>query len=255
MEKDKKNTLLFWLFVIGLAMIKQFLVYDLPIYAISNALPDDGLMVYLAENLRNGQWLGNYQKMTLVKGIGYPLFLAVSNRLPLSYLSISSIFYTVSVLCMVYGVKPLFKTYKSLAVLYTVLLFSPVASALFTFQRVYRNSISAAQVLMIIGSFAGIYYRREWPVKRQVPWILGAMIGLTGFYFTREDAIWIMPFVLVVTLIYMLSVVCRFWKLYKKGMMVRILLILLPLICLSGVKQAIKFLNQHYYHKLKLYHY
>lgn len=247
MEKDKKNTLLFWLFVIGLAMIKQFLVYDLPIYAISNALPDDGLMVYLAENLRNGQWLGNYQKMTLVKGIGYPLFLAVSNRLPLSYLSISSIFYTVSVLCMVYGVKPLFKTYKSLAVLYTVLLFSPVASALFTFQRVYRNSISAAQVLMIIGSFAGIYYRREWPVKRQVPWILGAMIGLTGFYFTREDAIWIMPFVLVVTLIYMLSVVCRFWKLYKKGMMVRILLILLPLICLSGVKQAIKFLNQHYY--------
>lgn len=247
MEKDQRNTLFFWLFVIGLAVIKQFLVFDLPIYAISNALPDDGLMVYLAENLRNGQWLGNYQRMTLVKGIGYPLFLAISNRLPLSYLSISSIFYTVSVLCFVYGVKPLFKTYKSLAVLCTVLLFSPVAAALFTFQRVYRNSISAAQVLLIIGSFAGIYYRREWSVKRQLPWIFGAMVGLTSFYFTREDAIWIMPFVLVVTLIYVISVIFLFWKAHKRDMVMRIFLILLPCICLMGVKQTIQFLNQHYY--------
>lgn len=247
MKKEQRNTLFFWMFVIGLAVIRQFLVYDLPIYAISNALPDDGLMVYLAENLRNGQWLGSYQRMTLVKGIGYPLFLAIANRLPLHYLSISSLFYTISVMCMVYAVKPLFKTYKSLAVLYTVLLFSPVAASLVTFQRIYRNSISAAQVLLIIGCFAGTYFRREWPVKRQLPWISGAMVGLTSFYFTREDAIWIMPFVMVVTLIYLSTVVFHFRKSHKKSMMARVLLILLPLVCLMGVKQAIKFLNLHYY--------
>lgn len=247
MKNCKRNTIIFWIFVIGLAIVKQVLVYNLPIYAISNALPDDGLMVYLAENLRNGQWLGNYQRLTLVKGIGYPLFLAVSNLLPFSYLSISSLFYTASVLCMVYAVKPLFRTYKSLAVLYTVLLFSPVAAALVTFQRVYRNSISAAQVLLIIGSFAGMYFRREWPIKRQLPWLMGAIGGLVSFYYTREDAIWILPFVLVVTFIYIGTVIYRYHVFQKKDMLVRILLILIPLICMVGTGKAIGFLNQHYY--------
>ena len=247
MKCHKRNKTIFWIFVIGLAIVKQILVYDLPIYAISNALPDDGLMVYLAENLKNGQWLGNYQRLTLVKGIGYPLFLVISNILPFSYLSISSLFYTVSVLCMVYAVKPLFRTYKSLAVLYMVLLFSPVAASLVTFQRVYRNSISAAQVLLIIGSFAGIYFRREWSVKRQMPWLFGAILGLVSFYYTREDAIWILPFVVVVTLIYIGMVIYRYRVFRKKDMLVRILLILLPLLCMTGTGKAIGFLNQHYY--------
>ena len=247
MKGNKRNTIFFWIFVIGLAIVKQLLVFDLPIYAISNALPDDGLMVYLAENLRNGQWLGSYQRLTLVKGIGYPLFLALSNRLPFGYLSISSLFYTGSVLCMVYAVKPLFKTYKSLAVLYTVLLFSPVAASLVTFQRIYRNSISAAQVLLIIGSFAGMYFRREWPVKRQMPWLIGAIAGLVSFYYTREDAIWILPFVVVVTLIYIGMVIARYRIFRKKGVMIRILLILLPIVCMFGTGKVIGFLNQHYY--------
>ena len=224
MKNHKKNAVVFWIFVIGLAIIKQFLVFDLPIYAISNALPDDGLMVYLAEHLKNGHWLGNYQRLTLVKGIGYPLFLVISNILPFSYLSVSSLFYTGSVLCMAYAVKPLFKTYKSLAVLYAVLLFSPVAASLVTFQRVYRNSISAAQVLLIIGSFAGLYFRREWSVRRQLPWILGAIAGLVSFYYTREDAIWIVPFVLVVTFIYIGTVIYRYWTFSKKELIIRVLL-------------------------------
>lgn len=247
MKNHNRNTIFFWIFVIGLAIFKQYLVYDLPIYAISNALPDDGLMVAMAENLRNGQWLGAYQKLTLVKGIGYPLFLVLCNLQPFGYLSLSSLFYTISVLCVVYAVKPLFRTYKSLAVLYTVLLFSPAAASLMTFQRIYRNSISAAQVLLVLGCYAGMYFRREWPVKRQLPWFLGAVIGLTGFYYTREDAIWILPFVLVVSLIYLGAVIARYHTFEKKKIPGRILLILLPLLCMVGTGKVIGALNQHFY--------
>lgn len=247
MKNHNKNTIFFWIFVIGLAILKQFLVCDLPIYAISNALPDDGLMVAMAENLRNGQWLGTYQKLTLVKGIGYPLFLVLCNVLPFGYLSLSSLFYTVSVLCMVYAVKPLFRTYKSLAVLYAVLLFSPVAASLMTFQRIYRNSISAAQVLLILGSFAGLYFRREWPVKRQLPWVFGAVCGLVSFYYTREDAIWILPFVLVVTVLYLAMVIVRYRTFEKKRIFLGAVLILLPLLCVYGTGKVTGFLNQHYY--------
>lgn len=247
MEKNKRNVLLFWLWIVGLAAVKQYLVFDLPIYAISNAVPDDGLMVAMAETLKNGSWLGAYNQLTLVKGIGYPLFLVLCKLLPFHYLSLSSLFYTVSTLCFVYAVKPLFKYYKSLAVLCAVLLFSPAAASLFTFQRIYRNSISAAQVLLIFGSFAGVYFRREWPVRRQLPWIFGAVIGLVSFYFTREDAIWIMPFVLVVTLLYAGMVIWRFWRESKKAMALRIFLMLLPLFGVACTGKAIGFLNQHYY--------
>lgn len=247
MKNSNKNRVLFWGYVIVLAMIKQLLVSDLPIYAISDALPDDGLMVAMAENLRNGQWLGAYQKLTLVKGIGYPLFLVLCNVLPFGYLSISSLVYTVSVLCMVYAVKPLFRGYKSLAVIYTVLLFSPVAASLVTFQRIYRNSISAAQVLLIFGSFAGMYFRREWPVKRQLPWLFGAICGLVSFYYTREDAIWILPFVFVVTVLYLVMVIVRYRTFEKKRIFPRAVLIILPLLCVYGTGKVIGCLNHHYY--------
>lgn len=247
MEKSRKNVLLFWLWIVVLAAVKQYLVYDLPIYAISNAVPDDGLMVAMAESMRNGSWLGAYRQLTLVKGIGYPLFLVLCDLLPFHYLSLSSLFYTAGVLVFVCAIRPLFKSRKAPALLYAVLLFSPVAASLFTFQRVYRNSISAAQVLWIFGSFAGLYFRREEKIVRQLPWALGAAVSLVSFYYTREDAVWIMPFVLTVTVLYAVMAGVRFFRFRKKEFYLRVLLIILPLFGVFAAGKAIGLLNQHYY--------
>jgi putative ABC transport system substrate-binding protein len=43
-----------------------------------NASHDDGLFMRLAANISSGRWLGPYDHFTLMKGPGYPLFLALS---------------------------------------------------------------------------------------------------------------------------------------------------------------------------------
>ena len=114
----KKKEMFFFLFVIGMGLLKQFLVCDLPIMAVPKGTHDDWLMVHLADTLRSGQWLGEYNDLTLTKGMFFPLFLAVCNFLQISYLNAAALFYTVSCMVFVYGVRPLLKKYRFLAVLY-----------------------------------------------------------------------------------------------------------------------------------------
>lgn len=40
---------------------------------------DDRLLFDYAENISAGNWLGDYNNLTLVKGISFPIFLAVCN--------------------------------------------------------------------------------------------------------------------------------------------------------------------------------
>lgn len=55
------------------------------IYAITYNIHDDQIMIQMAYNLLNGNWLGDYNKRTLVKGITYPLFLVISHGLGLPH--------------------------------------------------------------------------------------------------------------------------------------------------------------------------
>ena len=88
-------------------IIRQILISKLPIYAISTAAYDDKLMVDLALSLKNGDWLGAYSNTTFVKGIGFPLFLAVNNALNIDYLTASNLFYSFSCLYFVLAIKPI----------------------------------------------------------------------------------------------------------------------------------------------------
>ena len=68
------------------ATVKLFLVLNLPIQIWPYAVHDDGLFMRLATNIASGHWLGEFNQFTLMKGPGYPLFLAVTSlsSLPLS---------------------------------------------------------------------------------------------------------------------------------------------------------------------------
>ena len=84
--------------ILVLSIIKQIMVSCLPLLAISNGTHDDMMMVNMAENLLNGHWLGIYSQYTLVKGIFFPAFLALSNFIGISYIN-AAIYY---ILLLVY---------------------------------------------------------------------------------------------------------------------------------------------------------
>ena len=56
---------------------------NLPISIITDFIHDDALYISLGQHLANGDWLGPYNQMTLAKGPGFPIFLAINNLLGL----------------------------------------------------------------------------------------------------------------------------------------------------------------------------
>ncbi len=245
-EKKKKEILLI-LFFAMMGLIKQFLVCDLPIMAVPKGIHDDWLMVHLADTLRKGQWLGTYNDLTLTKGMFFPLYLAVCNLFKLSYLNVTALFYTVSCAVFVYALRPVLKKYRVQALTYTLLLWSPISYSLQAFQRVYRNSISYCQVLLIFGGFLALYLRRKEPVKKHIFWMVTAAVGLTSFYYTREDAIWILPFLLVFTAVYLGNLYgCR-KETKQRQYVIKAIVLLMPFLCLWGSGKIISVMNEKYY--------
>lgn len=243
----KQKEVVLVLFMVLLGAVKQFLTHDLPIMAVPKGIHDDWIMVHLADMLLQGQWLGPYSDLILTKGMFFPLFLAVCNKLSLPYLDGATLFYTVSCVLFVYGVRPLIKKYWAQAVLYLVLLWNPISYSVQAFQRVYRNSISYAQVLLIFGCFIALYLRRKEGIRKQLVWLLGAAAGLTSFFYTREDAIWVIPFLVMLVLVYAGSVVFLYRKTREKAYLVKLLLFALPFFCLWGTGEVIAGLNEKYY--------
>ena len=248
MKTERKKAVLIFAVMVLMGLVKQFLVYNLPIMAVPKGIHDDWIMVHLADTLRSGQWLGEYNDLTLTKGMFFPFYLAVLNFLHLSYLNVTALLYTISCMVFVYGLRPLLKKNWALLALYTALLWNPVSYSLQAFQRVYRNSISYIQVLLIFGGFLAVYLRRKEPVKKHTGWILAAAAGLVSFFYTREDAIWIIPFLMVFAAVYLGSLF-GIWRKDRqtKAFAAKVLLAALPFLCLWGAGQLIAGQNEKYY--------
>ena len=73
--------------------------------------------------------------------------------------------------------------------------------------RLIQNAISIQsayiQVLLIFGGLLALWNRRKEPVKKQILWLLTAAVGMVTFFYTREDAIWVEPFLIVFVLVYL----------------------------------------------------
>ena len=176
----KKNA--FMIFMIVFALIRLALTSNIPIIALPAQIYDDGMMVDMAVNIRAGNWLGDYTSNILVKGPFFPFLLAVINLFGCSYINVMNIIYVLACIYFVYTIKDVFKSKISLGFVYILLLFNPVSYAFWTLQRVYRNGITLAQVLIIIGSMFACYQRREKKASSMLPFAIIGGLTLASLY-------------------------------------------------------------------------
>lgn len=242
---QQKTWILFVIASVIVTLVRLYLAYRVPIYGITNAAVDDGLMVRDANNLLNLKWLGSYNQSILVKGISFPLVLVMCalTNIPLTVMFI--LIWAVSSMVFLFALRPLLKKVWLMWILYVVLLFNPIFTSVWVGMRVYRNALSLSQVLIIMGGMFGVYLRCEKGFRKMLPWAILGGFGLVFFYFTREDAFWIMPFVIVFSVV----MVFIFYT-QKKGtrtFLRNICLILLPFLCLAAGKIVISKSNQFAY--------
>lgn len=253
-KNNTKKITISWFFIaiIVFAIIKQILVANLPIVANTAEKFDDGWMMKLAYNIANGNWLGEFDSNTLMKELFAPIYLGICSKLGLSFIGTTTLLYTIGCIVFVYAIEELFKSKWSLFLIYLVLLFNPVSYMSWTLQRVYRCGLTLIEVLVLFGCFFALYIKRRKRTTSLIPWSITAGLSLAATYHTREDRIWILPFVAVVTIVLIINTIVSSKKKDEKIKIKninykRLIVVILPIIILQLSNNILSYYNNKYY--------
>jgi hypothetical protein len=182
-------------FVAGFLYIQ--LVMGLPLSLNPGAGHDDGLFLELAKQFSRLNWLGEFNQMTLAKGPGFPILLAI-NRYLLIPISLSMAFLWVyAVIRFIRAFSLVIDNKYIIYLLFLLILFHP---ALFPF-RVLRDSVYSAFVLLSFVPILECWLKEK---KFDIKYDLKFSIPIFIFWVLREEGIWVLPgfLFLVLSIIY-----------------------------------------------------
>ncbi len=186
---DQRNVWLRGVFVVS-ALIYVLVFVNLPTFLFAGAGHDDGLFISHAYSIASGHWLGPYSQMTLAKGPGYPLFLALISLFAIPVSLAHSLLYVFSIWLLAFATEKISRsTLLSLAV-FEVLLwhFGPHS------MRVIRDAIVTPQILIVFSFLLLCLF-----VSTRHEMLYASLAGLTfgWFWMTREDGVVVVPALLV----------------------------------------------------------
>lgn len=190
-----------WLRAVMLVSTLLYAVANLhaPVGILAGANFDDGLFFDHARQILQGHWLGPFSQMTLAKGPGYPLFLALNALLGLPITLTQALLYAAG--CAVVG-STLFRLSGRPVLTLVGFLAMQWHPAIFAV-NVIRDDISATQVLLILGCFGRGLFVPEGR-SRRLAWAILGGLSLGWFWMTREDAVWVLPGLVTLVLLHML---------------------------------------------------
>lgn len=234
LENIKKHWLV--MVLILLLIVKLAIVQVQPTSAKYNMIYDDQLMVEQANSIVSGNWLGEYNSKTLTKGVFTPLFIVLMYILHIPFLMGKEIFYGIACIIFAIIIRKKIKSDIALILIYVVILMNPVEYSV-QLSRVYRDGLYSSLILYLLAFLIGIFINRKEKIKKQVKYFIGLGISFSGVYLCREETIWLVPCILIVTLA---TIIPNYFN--KK-----ILLYLIPIAITVIVINLICALNYKYY--------
>ncbi len=162
-------------FRLGLFMRYPYAAFDSGAY-------DDVYLLERAASILSGEWLGEYNYVTLIKGASFPLFVAIANLLCMPYSMLLGLFYIAAAVVFCHAMQFLTENKWLILLTYLYLIFSPIGFDAGVTQRLYRNAIIFPSVLLVIGSILLVYYKRKDKISAQLPWLI--LSGVSFFFFT-----------------------------------------------------------------------
>jgi hypothetical protein len=186
-------------FFIISALVKLWLTAGQSVSGVGRADLDERLFLRLAQNILAHGWLGSYTHTTLVKGPFYPFFIALSFALGVPLLLSQQLLYIAACVMLIIAVRPVLRSPSMLLVLWTSLLLNPMSYADGVMTWVVREGIYPALTVLVVSCAAGILARRDYPLKKLRFWAAGLGVSLSALWLTREEGVWILPFVFIIS--------------------------------------------------------
>ncbi|HSU31175.1 MAG TPA: hypothetical protein VLJ11_08055 [Bryobacteraceae bacterium] len=175
------------------AILYAVLQVNVPFSLQPGAPHDDGLFIQHARGIAAGKWLGPYSQYTLMKGVGYPLFLAAVSFLRLPVPLVQALFFTFSVYLL-----SLVTLYVFQSGVFSILLFETV---LWNFgpetERILREGIYGSQFLVSFSFLILALLCNGW--RRNLFMALSGVF-LGWMWITREEGATLLPAFLLLLL-------------------------------------------------------
>ena len=192
-EKRKRGATVYAAVLLVLAAFRIWIACHTNYAAVPTGPYDEELQVSLGLSLAAGQWLGVYNQYTLIKGIVYPLFLALCAELGITYGLGLGIVMVLAALLFQAMLGLVTKNRILRGVSYAYVLYSPAAMTSWSGLRIYRDALGPWLALILVSCLAAVWFLRAQPFRKSVPWFAGLAVSFMLFYNLREDGIWILP--------------------------------------------------------------
>ena len=112
-------------YVAGLCTIYTIVMLHVPMKLDTFQIYDDGLFIHLGQSLAAGKWLGSFSQFTLMKGPGFPAFLAINNLIGIPISLGLALFHCFAITCFVVICHYFIRNYLISAILFMLLLWHP----------------------------------------------------------------------------------------------------------------------------------
>ncbi len=176
-----------------------------PVSGIRMSEDDDVLFLRLAHWISQGQWLGPFNDLTLVKGPVYPLFIAAAGILhvPLKLAEQVCIIAASGMLCRWIATREVNGRHSAAfvatrSILFILLCLDPVVWTA-PLERVAREGLYGSLSLTVV-TFTLVASFPSKQARLRDAILPGVMLGLVGslFWLTREEGVWLLPSVATV---------------------------------------------------------
>lgn len=247
MKNQLKSTSILWSGIAVIGILSLWIRMAFPIHAVSWASHDDLLFVRHAVDIGLGNWLGDYNNLTLAKGIGYSLFMLVNHATGLPLKFSEHALYLATAAYFSVTIAQLYRSRASALVFFFLLAFIPTAWVAGAGGRVVREGLYISQSLLLLT--LGI---RCWvlpptqTVMSQINrhWRALIALGLVAgwFWITREEGIWLAPSMFLMMGYWLLRQAD--WRLQSRAILG---FLLIPLLAASMVVLTINTVNYAVY--------
>jgi hypothetical protein len=182
---------------------------------------DDMLYYNGARHIVDGNWLGDYNYLTMGKYMGFSLWLAMLYELGISILFAGHVLSCISCIVMLWAVSPVIKNNLMRVAFFAVLVFCPALYASYTL-RIYRDNITVSFILLTVACVIGMAFRyREKKMASFYFFAVSGGLSTGASALLREDSYWLWPFVIAGFLVMLFMLFFRKGekKWHKTGLM------------------------------------
>lgn len=210
-----------------------YLYYYMPWNMNLLAMHDDALFVNHAKSLAAGDWLGAYSQYTLMKGPGYPLFLALTHIVGAPLYLLTAIFHCLTVSFFAWTLFRLSQSKVLSMLLFIVLLLLPLVISI---GRIVRDEIYPDQFLLGFSALIFSLFIADTLVKRSATAMLAGLM-FAWLWLTREEGVWVVPSVALLVLF----ALWQWWRhqRLKQGLLSSVLVMIVAFCSVQGVFQLL----------------